>query len=270
MTPENEKYIIDNYHKEKTIDILKRLNISKTALLRIVKKHDLKKKSSKKYNFDEDFFKTIDNENKAYWLGFFYADGYVRDRKNSSETRLKLGIKDLDHLEKFKITLGANNEIQIKEKLAILSLNTRKFTRNLIDRGCHQRKTFTIKFPNFLDEKLIRHFIRGYFDGDGSISESKKRKWNGDVHPTKKQNVVNFVSGSDDMLNSLGEIISENCKTKPRKIYKYNDNKFGYIAWFTNEDIEKIYHYFYDESSVYLLRKKKEFEKIINNYVGIR
>jgi hypothetical protein len=37
--------------------------------------------------------------------------------------------------------------------------------------------------------------------------------------------VVNFVSGSEEMLKSLGEIISENCKTKSKKIYKYNDNK---------------------------------------------
>lgn len=57
----------------------------------------------------------------------------------------------------------------------------------------------------------------------------------------------------------------EYCKTKDKKIYKYHENKFGYIAWWTNEDIEKIYHYFYDGSTIYLNRKKEEFEKIINN-----
>jgi len=66
------------------------------------------------------------------------------------------------------------------------------------------------------------------------------------------------------MLNSLG-IISENCKTKDRKLYKYKKNKFGYISWFTKDDIEKIYHYFYDNSTLYLERKKEIFERIIKN-----
>ena len=267
MTPENESYIVENYYKDSTKDILQKLGISRPALLRVIKKHSITKKSSKKYHFNEDFFDNIDTEDKSYWLGFFYADGYVRDRKNCSESRLKLGIKDLSHLEKFKKTLDSDNEILIKEKLAILALNTKRFTEHLINKGCYQKKTFTIKFPYFLDKHLIRHFIRGYFDGDGSISESKKRKWNGDVDENRKQNVVNFVSGSDDMLKSIGEIISNSCKTKERKIYKYNDNKFGYIAWFTNEDIELIYHYFYDNSTIYLNRKKEEFEKIIDKYV---
>lgn len=73
------------------------------------------------------------------------------------------------------------------------------------------------------------------------------------------------MSGSDDMLNSLGQIISENYKTKERKIYKYNDNKFGYIDWWTIDDIKSIYHYFYDNSTIYLNRKKEEFERILKN-----
>jgi hypothetical protein len=101
--------------------------------------------------------------------------------------------------------------------------------------------------------------------GDKSVSSSKKRKYNGEIDENKKQNVVNFVSASITMLESLGKIISNNCKTKPRKIYKYGDNKFGYLSWFTLDDIESIYHYFYDNSNVYLNRKKDKFENILNN-----
>ena len=35
--------------------------------------------------------------------------------------------------------------------------------------GLHQNKTFTLEYPN-IDEKLERHFLRGYFDGDGYVS----------------------------------------------------------------------------------------------------
>lgn len=263
MSIEDERYIIDNYHKEKTKDILNILNITRRELNICIEKFNIKKKSSKKYNFNEDYFEVIDSEDKSYWLGFFYADGYVRTRKTHFESRLKLGIKDLNHLEKFKENINGDNNILIKDNTAILSLNTKKFTNNLIDKGCHQAKTFTITFPYFLDECLYRHFIRGYFDGDGSISESQRRKCNGDVDLVNKNNILNFVSGSDNMLNSLAEIISEKSQTKSRKIYKYKDNNFGYIIWWTINDIKSIYHYFYDESTIYMDRKKEKFEKIL-------
>jgi len=51
MIIENEKYIIENYHKEITVDILNKLNISKPTLLRLIKKNNIKLKSSKIYNF---------------------------------------------------------------------------------------------------------------------------------------------------------------------------------------------------------------------------
>lgn len=266
MKIEDEEYIVNNYHKETTKNILKKLSISKTSLLKIIKKHNIKLKSSKKYLFNEDFFKYIDNEEKAYWLGFFYADGCVRIRKISSESKLKLSIKDLEHLEKFKSAINGNNKIIISNRIASLSLNTHKFTNNLINQGCQERKTHIIQFPKNLNSNLIRHFIRGYFDGDGSISISKKQYKYKNIIKSETKNgfMLNFVSGSNDMLLSLANIISNNCKTKNRKIYKYNNNKFGYIAWWTISDITAIYKYFYDDSFIYLERKKKIFENIIN------
>ena len=156
MTDEDEKYIIENYYKEKTKDILEKLEIPIRTLIKCLVRNNIKKKSSKKYIFDENYFEVIDSEDKSYWLGFFYADGYVRNRKNSSESRLKLSIKDLDHLEKFKKTINGDNKILIsdKYKTAILSLNSNKITFDLNDKGCHQAKTFTINFPYFLDECL--------------------------------------------------------------------------------------------------------------------
>ncbi len=65
----------------------------------------------RKYSFDEDYFEIIDNEHKAYWLGFLYADGYVNSQKSSFELRVQ--EKDLSHLEKFKKDI--NGEIPIRK-----------------------------------------------------------------------------------------------------------------------------------------------------------
>jgi intein/homing endonuclease len=263
MKLEKEEYIIKNYYKMRTKDILNELSISITPLLKVLKKYNIKNKSSKKYTFDENYFENIDTEEKSYWLGFFYADGCVRIRKESSESKLKLSVKDIDHLEKFKKSINGNNKILIIDnKTAYLALNTRVFANHLINKGCNERKTFNINFPYFLKEDLIRHFIRGYFDGDGSISTSQ-RKYKG-VITSKRSAMLNFVSGSDNILMSIADIISDKCKTKKRKIYKYKNNNFGYIAWWTKNDITSIYNYFYNNSTIYLERKKIEFEKIIN------
>ena len=217
ISKEKEEYIKNNYLIESTKSILQKLNISKPCLLRYARKYNLKIKSSKLYNCDENFFEKIDTEEKAYWLGFLYADGYVRVRKGGSEVRLKLSIKDVDHVKKFNDAVKSNNEIKIKGKFAISSVNQRKFVKHLVDKGCINKKSLIIKFPYFLEENLKKHFIRGYFDGDGSVSISFKKN---DKYKRKMLN-VNFVSGSFDMLKSIGEIISFGCNVKIPEIYNY-------------------------------------------------
>lgn len=64
-----------------------------------------------------------------------------------------------------------------------------------------------------------------------------------------------------EQLKSIADIISEKCETKTRKIYKYKDNNFGYIMWWLKNDITSIYKYFYDDSSIYLERKKLNLKK---------
>jgi len=256
---EKQDYIKNNYLTESTKSILEKLNISKPCLLRYARKYNLKIKSSKLYDCDENFFENIDTEEKAYWLGFLYADGYVRKRKGGSQMVLKLSIKDIVHLYKFNETLKSNNDIKPKGRMVVLSISQKKFVQHLLDKGCTNKKTFNIKFPNFLKEDLIRHFIRGYFDGDGSVSISFKKN---DKYKRKMLN-VNFVSGSFDMLKSLGDLISYNCNVKIPEIYNYENRKFGYICWGDKNQIESIFHYFYDNSNIYLERKKQKFIDII-------
>ena len=76
-----------------------------------------------KYYFNKNYFDIIDNSEKAYWLGFIWADGYVCKRKrkgNHIEYDFKLSLSriDTDHLEKFKqfvIEKLGNTEIVSEE-----------------------------------------------------------------------------------------------------------------------------------------------------------
>lgn len=137
-------------------------------------------KKLRKYNYDyaESLFEKVDTEEKAYWLGFLYADGDVSDRTNT--VSLALAEKDLKHVERFrsffhledkKITTKYRNLNGKRFKSYEFSVNSAKIKQQLCALGCVPNKTFQITFPSddIVPPNLKHHFVRGYFDGDGHV-----------------------------------------------------------------------------------------------------
>ena len=137
-----------------------------------------------KYSFNENYFETIDSEEKAYWLGFLYADGYVVNNDVDKQYRVCLTLNENDkgHVELFKECLESNNSIRtvctkLNDKEYFSSqfyIYSKKMVNDLYNNGCVQNKSLILKPPVIIDN-LVGHFIRGYFDGDGSIYYDKKR-----------------------------------------------------------------------------------------------
>ena len=110
-----------------------------------------------------------------------------------------------------------------------------------------------MQLPN-IEESLIRHFIRGYFDGDGCISINK------DKHNVR----VNFV-GTEDMLKHIVEIFVKECGAhKPELIENSNNNgNIVYsVQWGNVYTCHKIYNYLYKGANIYLDRKLEKFDTI--------
>ena len=219
--------------------------------VRVLKRNGIKNRTSRFHKYDENFFETIDNEDKAYWLGFLYADGSVRKRSRSSEMRLKLSVKDIDHLRRFKDILKTDSPIITKNEQSLIYICGKKIVNDLINKGCVPNKTSIIKFP-ILEKDLVKHFIRGYFDGDGSIEFTNKNS------PS-----FNIVSGSFLFLNEIKKEISSNCNIRNPKIYISSNGHYGNIFWNSIPDIVSIYFYMYKDANIYLDRKKQKFLNII-------
>ncbi|HDR4736814.1 TPA: LAGLIDADG family homing endonuclease [Bacillus cereus] len=119
-----------------------------------------------------DYFESIDCEEKAYFLGFIAADGALVDNGQGVMV-LTISIKEDDRiiLEKLKECLGSEHNIQILSRGQVrLSLANKKLTSDLMKHGIEQRKSLTMgKMLHHIPEEHRRHFIRGYFDGDGSV-----------------------------------------------------------------------------------------------------
>ena len=257
--PENE--IIDMYISNKfTIsDICLKFNVSKFKIRKVLLSNNIKSKSSKKYNYYDSIFENIDSEEKAYWLGFLYADGYVRVRKSGSELRLKLSIKDKDHLLKFKKFISPDDipvvyEEYKKSKSYKISISSKKIVKDLINKGCINKKSLLINQPVLLDN-LQSHFIRGYFDGDGWISLNKKGYFS-----------FGICSGSEDMIKSLQSIVCNKCNISPNKLYPNKNTKCFSFIHNSSTDIVKIANYLYKESSIFLERKKINFDVLKNDF----
>jgi intein-encoded DNA endonuclease-like protein len=124
-----------------------------------------------------------------------------------------------------------------------LAIYSNELVEGIKSHGIHSRKTFTISKPN-LDNDLMRHFIRGYFDGDGSFSFNSKTK----------KNTSQIVSASKEFQNFIINELALN----GIKINLYSGIKLQIQNKVENL---KFYHYIYDNAKIYLNRKKEKYEE---------
>lgn len=138
------------------------------------KKHGitLKKGSVRQYYFNESFFDVIDTEEKAYILGLIAADGYIDIEEKS--VSLQLHSKDEYILNKIKSLIGDTAPLYKRKNKnsKTLTLSSKKLVKSLNLFGIVRNKTLSLSLPN-LDTKFMKHFLRGYFDGDGWIGKSQ-------------------------------------------------------------------------------------------------
>ncbi len=138
---------------------------------------------TRKYPVNHNYFDKIDSEDTAYFLGLLYADGNISSCKNSSTKRIKLTLQDKDKhiLESLTALIQPTKPLNKVHGSGLykdsvhwqMMINSDHMAKILINYGCVERKSLILKFPEWLaDKELQRHFLRGYFDGDGTINKS--------------------------------------------------------------------------------------------------
>lgn len=176
-TDEQVAYIIKKYTEENypLAQLGKEFNCSYGTIRNLLHRHKIKSRGNKQgYPRDEYYFNQIDTEEKAYWLGFLYADGCV----HSDTKEISVDTIDSEHLEKFKKAIKAyNHKIGVTQDarwknanaLYHFAIKDKQLHQDLIKWGCVPQKSLKIeKIPN-IPRDYVSHFLRGYFDGDGSL-----------------------------------------------------------------------------------------------------
>lgn len=202
---------------------------------------------NKTCSINESFFKKIDNENKAYFLGLLFADGYHEEKGN--RIKLSLTEKDIDILNKLKTTIKSTHKLNHekpkngKPKYSFTFRN-KQISNDLIKLGLRQKKSFTCRIPK-LNRKMHSHFIRGYFDGDGTIGINKKGKWGFGIY------------GNQGFLKDLLLILP-----KELRIQMYNHHSIYRLQTGKKSTILDFYEYLYKDATIWLDRKYDMWDKI--------
>lgn len=214
---------------------------------------------TRKYCWNEEYFDSIDTPNKAYWLGWVVSDGYV-DRKHNL-IRIALAEQDSGILEKLNKEVGSDRPILWMQKRnercqnqVRLSLTSSHAIGTMQSYGLISPKTFTVRFPDYIPEKLIPHFIRGEWDGDGSCSTKKTKTKGIRLETAKVVGTENLLLGIQKRFDSLG-IISKVRVESPKK-----NNNIRRLSVTRRDEILKIRDYLYPPGDyLYLQRKRDKF-----------
>ena len=236
-----------------TTFISKELKISRSRFSLYLKSQNIEViKTPHKKKIYEDIFEEINTEEKAYWLGFLYADGYVASGKRN-DVELSLQLSDKCHLKKFKDFIGFEGKLITDSFRCRISFKNKKIKQDLIKLGCTPKKSLTLKFPTEeqVPKELIPHFIRGYLDGDGCIV------------CTEKHRSVEIL-GTESML--IG--ICEHANISIKRIYNTNCNsdKIFRLVFNKKQDVLNFCNYIYKDSNIHMDRNFNKYTLLLEYY----
>lgn len=229
------------------------------------------------HKVNRNYFKQIDSENKAYILGFFYADGY----NSGTQASFVQLDQDKDILEQINNELDSDITIskriqksnnKIKDTLVISS---KEMCEDLSRLGAITNKSLNLKFPDkIIPEKFMRDFIRGYFDGDGCVWNGKRKKMK--VKDASKptgyrerivHNVKFTITGYDKFINSLQDYLVSILNFKKTKLNyskakNSNNNTKECVCtmeYSGRKQMKKFFDYLYTDAKIYGKRKYNKF-----------
>lgn len=251
-----EKYVNLNMS---TVSIGKIYNCSHKRIARVLEKYGIQRtgESRRKYNLTANYFHEIDTNIKAYIFGFLCADGSVNPDKQTVSMSLQAGDRDI--LERIR------NEVQSERELEFIDYSQKddfgyhyqnqyrllfyckEMCNDLISNGMLVRKSYCLKMPSCISRELMPHFIRGYFDGNGTVSDRCKS--------------VCIIS-TFDFCYSLADICKSELGIQLKVVEARNHNGItASISTTSWKDAVTFLEWIYKDADIYLDRKYQKWEK---------
>lgn len=258
-------------------ELSKKYERAESSIRDLIKRRGIKLRPltevNRKFKVHESFFDVIDSEEKAYFLGFLYADGNVKPNKNmvvlalkESDREILERLNKLIHIDK-PLFLEKNKRDGNRENTVGIRICNKNITEKLIKHGCHPNKTFTLTFPEWLDENLYSSFIRGYFDGDGYIGIIRDSRKDKNENQYQKYYHKFTLTGNEVFLRSVANVLKQKLDVNTSFEIRYKNRNNGIVTMTVkgSNQIEKLYDYLYSNVNLFLNRKHEIFKQIKNN-----
>lgn len=262
FTYEEEEKICNIYKSGmSTVKIGKEFGVSHKKIARILDSYGIKRVGNgrRKYSLNENYFDKIDTPNKAYVLGFLYADG----NNNLTKQTISMSLQedDFEILEAIRKEIGSEKPLKFidysnkhdfgytyKNQYRLL-MHSKHMSETLRDLGMVPNKSLVLEFPK-IDPELYSHFIRGYFDGDGSVHFST----------TIHSNCLVTITSTLPFCEKIKAILETELKVHIGIRDASNNNGITKVAYVSGKNqLKKIYNYLYKDASLFMSRKYQKF-----------
>lgn len=266
--------VIADYRAGDPMDVLgERYSVSRASIARLLAKHEVVLRSQsearRQYALDETYFDDINLPDRAYYLGFLWADGCNKTYDNT--VQIILSRKDEDMLVNFRAAMKSEGIIRhyvqrtVTGKLCEYSdycIYSQRVSKRLEELGMVRAKTYAadLGLPKGLRPEMLRHFVRGLIDGDGCIWLSKRGAFDVNVsavgHPTILTTIHEALKEIDvtSTIVRLKLVNPDRCHTKQLNIGG-NRNAVQFLQWL-----------YKDSQGIRLTRKYGYYQECVRRY----
>lgn len=210
----------------------------------------------KTYTINEEYFNTPLTERKAYLLGLILSDGHLNYQRGCFQYACKKD--DVELIYFIKEELGSSHpikEYKVKRKFYVrYNVTNKKLVTSLIDAfnlPKLNKSQNNLSIPKKIPADLIPHFLRGMFDGDGSI-------WR-----HKNDSFCFSYTGGYNMMKEIKKTITDSVNISLSPIrFRYGKNNKNSCSVGTKGTLKvsMFGDFIYKDSSCFLKRKREKFD----------
>lgn len=225
-------------------NIAKSYNVSRELIWKRLNKMgtEIRNSKPKKHEIWSRAFDNLNDEIACYWLGFIYADGYCSKSRPGLE--INLSARDHDHLSKISEFLRTTSRARMVRDKTRFTVSDAYLYDRLTDLGIVPGRPDHKCCTNRIPHDYYRHWIRGFFDGDGSFLRSSPR--------------VTFC-GRLELMSWVRDLLYSEIGLKKNKIVRHGSG-LRYINYTIRDQVDAFGEWIYRDCSIYLERKREIFD----------
>ena len=232
----------------------------------VVRSLGISRARGKAPSFNEDYFKVIDTEKKAYFLGLITADGCINIHGTKKSVSISLIPEDKYLLE--ALLKDCNSKLTVKEytnnsgfgdshKEAKVILNSSKCVSYLISYGIVPQKSKNLKDMPEIPYDLMNHYIRGFFDGNGTVCSISHNGY---------EYIRYAFYSTYAFCEKLNDLLSKELNEPKKRIYTPKTSDQSFITFDKTDTIYKLYNYLYHNATIYMKRKKDKADELFRKH----